>query len=222
MRTFIFIVLVTTFTLYSTLACGVSSDEHDAVVAAKEAALTSIVKLEREKQSAMTSLANLEREKRAALTTVNQLVKEIKATKASVTERELENAIVLDSVLRLEHENLRIQNDFNKSQSTLGQLKGVYPPRRFKDRFAIESWLRADEISKRNPTMLVENWLSKALEQQTRALRDGYIVSADYIGPDEDNAFQVWVSTVTDNLDYFLWDPESNEVLFITNINLLE
>ena len=105
-------------------------------------------------------------------------------------------------------------------EATIQELKAVHPPRRFKDRNAIETWLRNDDISERANTLSAEAWLSSALEQQARALEDGYVVSAEhlYLG---DGEYLVWMSAVAENLNYFSWDPETDEILFGANINQL-
>ena len=77
-------------------------------------------------------------------------------------------------------------------------------------------------MSEKAFTSTAEGLLSKSLEQQARALEDGYVVSADYWGPDEDYNFAVWLSAVTENLDYFTWNAESDEVFFSSNTNYLE
>ena len=133
-----------------------------------------------------------------------------------------ENQAAQASVIQLTQETESLKSDLAKAQATVKDLNDLYPPKRFKDRNEIESWLRNDDISDRGLASLAEGWLSKALEQQSRLLSDGYIVSADYYGPDEDGAFEVWLSAVTEDLDYFMWDPELDEVFFITNTNLLE
>ena len=191
-KTIVFLFMMT-FTAFSLVACGISADVHDAVVAEKEAAQASVNQLEKEKATAQASVAQLEKEKATAQASVSQL----------------------------EQENESVKTDLAKAQETVQNLNTVYPPRRFKDRNEIETWLRNDDISQRPGASLAEGLLSKALEQQARALADGYIVSADYAGPDEDYNFEIWVSAVTENLDYFLWDVESDEVYFVTSTNLL-
>ena len=149
------------------------------------------------------------------------VVVEKEAAKASVAQLEKEKENAQASVSRLEQENETVKADLVKAQDTVENLNAVYPPRRFKDRNEIEAWLRNDDISQRPAASLAEGLMSMALEQQARALADGYIVSADYYGPDEDYNFEIWVSAVTENLDYFWWNPESDEVYFVTNTNLL-
>ena len=131
------------------------------------------------------------------------------------------------SVVQLKRENTGISNtlrnmraELTEAEAAIQGLRAVYPPRRFKDRLEIEAWLRNDDISERPTTFSAEAWLSTALEQQARALEDGYIVSAEYVfvgGAD----YQVWLSAVAENSNYFSWDPESDEIMFGGNINRL-
>ena len=159
------VLLLRVFAVFSLVACGISADVHDAVVAEKEAA------------------------------------------QASVTQ--------------LEKENEKLKADLTTAQETLRNLNSIYPPKRFKDRNAIAEWLRNDDISERPITTYPVDWLLKALEQQSRALEDGYIVSAEFMGPDEYGDVSVWLSAVVENSDQFMWDPESDEVDFIANVEKL-
>ena len=161
----IVLLLMMAFAAFSLVACGISADVHDAVVAEKESAQASVAQLEQEKET--------------------------------------------------------VKADLIEAQTTVQDLRAVHPPKRFKDRSEIETWLRNDDISERAITVSAEGLLSKALEQQARALEDGYIVNADYYGPFEGSVYYIWVSAVTENLDYFSWNPETNEVIFSTNINQL-
>ena len=136
--------------------------------------------------------------------------------KSVVAEKEAAQA----SVAQLEQENSRIRADLTETEATLQDLKAVYPPRRFKDRSEIETWLRNDDISERASHLTAEALLASALEQQTRALEDGYIVSAEYLYQG-DGYFVVWVSAVAENSNYFTWDVQTDEVVFASNINQL-
>jgi hypothetical protein len=63
-------------TVSSFVACGISADVHDAVVAEKEAAQASVARLEEEKEVAKASVARLVKEKEVAKTSVVQLEEE--------------------------------------------------------------------------------------------------------------------------------------------------
>ena len=151
----------------------------------------------------------------------NLVVAEKEAAQASVAQLEKDKAAAQASTAQLEKDKEIIQSYLTKAEETVQNLNAVHPPRRFKDRNEIEAWLSNDDISQRGPSSSAEGLLSKALELQARALEDGFIVSADYYGPDEDYKFEVWNSAVTEDSDYFAWNPESDEVYFVSNINLL-
>ena len=184
-------------TVSSLVACGISADVHDAVVAEKEAAQASVAQLQKEKEAAQALVAQLQKEKEAA--------------QASVAQLEEENRTL---VVELGS----IKADLTQAEVKVLALGAVYPPKRFRDRADIEAWLRNDDISERESASLAEGLYSKALEQQARALEDGYIVSAEYSGPDENYEFLIWMSAVAENSNYFLWNPEQDEVFFVTNI----
>ena len=73
----------------------------------------------------------------------------------------------------------------------------------------LQDWLLANDVSERPPTQYADAWYSKALEIQEDALKDGYIVSADYDAMEE--GVVVWCTTVI-NGKVFYWDPETDEV----------
>ena len=70
------VLLLTVFAVFSLVACGISADVHDAVVAEKEAAQASVTQLEKEKETAQASVTQLEQEKETALASVTQLEQE--------------------------------------------------------------------------------------------------------------------------------------------------
>ena len=201
------LLMVMAFVVFSLVACGISADVHYVVVAEKEAIQASVTQLEKDKETAEASVAQLEKDKEAAGASVAQLKKDKEAIQASVAQ--------------LEEENKSAIADLMDAQANVQDLKAVHPPKRFKNRSEIETWLRNDDMSERAGSIYAESWLSKALEQQARALQDGYLVSADYVGPDEDGVYVVWLSAVAENLNYFSWDPESDEIIFGANVNPL-
>ena len=56
------------------------------------------------------------------------------------------------SVAQLEQENRSMKADLTEAEATIQDLKAVHPPRRFKDRIELETWLRNDDISERAST----------------------------------------------------------------------
>ena len=206
----IVLLLIMALTAFSLVACGISADVHDAVVAEKEAAQASVAQLQKEKEAAQALVAQLEKDKEAAQTSVAQLQKEKEAAQTSVAQLEKENRTL---VVELGS----IKADLTQAEVKVQALGAVYPPKRFSDRADIEAWLRNDDISERESASTAEGLYSKALEQQARALEDGYIVSAEYSGPDENYEFSIWMSAVAENSNYFMWNPEQDEVVFVAN-----
>jgi septal ring factor EnvC (AmiA/AmiB activator) len=240
MSKFLYLSLIMTFTVITLSACGISADAHNAVVVEKEVAQASIAQLEKDKEAGQASIAQLEKDKGAGQASIAQLEKENETSRASIAqfrasiaqlekENETSRASIAQlkkskeasqaSTAQLEKDKEIIQANLTKAEETVQNLNAVHPPRRFKDRNEIEAWLSNDDISEREFASSAEGWLSKALEQQARALEDGYIVSAEYTGPDEDNLYTIWLSAVVDNMDYFAWDPELDEVFFVSNTN---
>ena len=74
----------------------------------------------------------------------------------------------------------------------------------------LEDWLRANDVSERPTSEYAEAWFRKALEIQEDALKDGYIISADYDVITETELF-VWCTAVV-NGRVFFWDPETDDV----------
>ena len=74
----------------------------------------------------------------------------------------------------------------------------------------LEEWLQANDVSDRPTAEYASEWYRKALEIQEDALRDGYIVSADYDYDAETDSYTVYCITIIDG-DIWYWDPETDE-----------
>jgi hypothetical protein len=74
----------------------------------------------------------------------------------------------------------------------------------------LKEWLQANDVSDRPITDYASEWYSKALEIQEDALRDGYIVSADYYYDSYTETYIVYCITIIDG-DIWYWDPETDE-----------
>ena len=104
----------------------------------------------------------------------------------------------------LQEENVRLQQELNN-------IKEKYPPRDFSSLTELQEWLSQNDVSEREDTTTAERWYSKALEIQEDALRDGFIISADY-DEDEDGMVSVFCVAIIDG-DIWWWDPETDEPL---------
>ena len=76
---------------------------------------------------------------------------------------------------------------------------------------ALQEWLLENDVSEKPDTNYAEDWYGRALEVQEDALRDGYIVSADYDYDAEAELYYVWCTTII-NGRVFYWDPETDDV----------
>ena len=113
-----------------------------------------------------------------------------------------ENATLLDEIESL-------QADYDDVSNELAEIKEVYPPRDFSSLSELQDWLEANDVSEKPVTTYGEDWYGRALEVQEDALKDGYVVSADYDATEEGAA--VWCTTII-NGRVFYWDPETDEV----------
>jgi hypothetical protein len=75
----------------------------------------------------------------------------------------------------------------------------------------LQDWLLANDVSEKPDTTYAEDWYGRALEVQEDALKDSYIVSADYDYNSETESYIVTCVT-TINGHIFYWNPETDEV----------
>lgn len=75
----------------------------------------------------------------------------------------------------------------------------------------LQDWLLENDVSQKPDTMYAEDWYGRALEVQEDALKDGYLVSADYDYDPETDSYWVYCVTVI-NGRIFYWDPETDDV----------
>ena len=101
------------------------------------------------------------------------------------------------------------QAEYEAVKDELAQIKEVYPPHDFSSLSELNEWLLENDVSEKPATEYAEDWYGRALEVQEDALKDGYVVSADYDATEEGAA--VWCATII-NGRIFYWDPETDEV----------
>lgn len=104
------------------------------------------------------------------------------------------------------------QSDYEAVKQELAEIKEVYPPRDFSSLTELEDWLAENDVSERPATEYASGWYGKALEIQEDALKDGYIVSADYDYYEETDDYTMFCVTIIDG-DIWYWDPETDEPL---------
>ena len=74
----------------------------------------------------------------------------------------------------------------------------------------LQDWLLKNNVSEQTDTTTADRWYSKALQIQEDALKEGYIVSADYDYDKETALYMVYCVTIIDG-DIWYWDPETDE-----------
>jgi hypothetical protein len=71
-------------------------------------------------------------------------------------------------------------------------------------------WLQANDVSDQPVCDYASEWYNKALQVQEDALRDGYIVSADYYYDSYTDTYIIYCVTVIDG-NIWCWDPETDQ-----------
>ncbi|MFC1984555.1 hypothetical protein ACFLU0_00875 [Chloroflexota bacterium] len=113
------------------------------------------------------------------------------------------------------------QADYEAVQNELAEIKEVYPPKDFSSLSELNDWLLGNDVSEKPASTYGEDWYGRALEVQEDAIRDGYIVSADYDYDDEEGLYFVWCTTII-NGRVFYWDPETDDVFEDTVIGTVK
>ena len=103
-----------------------------------------------------------------------------------------------------------LQAEYDAVSQELTEIEKVYPPRDFSSLSELQDWLLQNDVSERALATTAERWYSKALEIQEDALKDGYMVSADYDYDPETDLFYIFCVTII-NGDIWYWDPETDE-----------
>jgi outer membrane murein-binding lipoprotein Lpp len=113
-----------------------------------------------------------------------------------------------NEALQADYDALNV--DYQAASNELAQINEVYPPRDFSSLSELQDWLLQNDVTERPITTTAERWYSVALEIQEDALRDGYIVSADYDYDAATDSYMVYCVTIIDG-DIWYWDPETDE-----------
>ena len=125
-----------------------------------------------------------------------------------VSKSEYEALQAENEVLQADYDELKA--NYEATNSELAAIKEVYPPRDFSSLSELQDWLWANDVSERSTTEFADAWYRKALEMQEDALKDGYIISADYDYDEETDDYAIYCVAIIDG-DIWWWDPETDE-----------
>ncbi len=194
------------------LAGCVSKSEYETLQAEHTTLIAEKQSLETEKASLIEDKQSLENERDKLATEKATLVKEKESLETKYDELNENYKTLQNEQVALVSEHESLQADYKATNSELAEIKGVYPPRDFSSLRELEDWLLANDVSAKPVTSTAGAWIGRALEVQEDALADGYIVSVDYDGPDEEGGYTVFCTTIIDGYVWY-WDPETDEPL---------
>jgi len=109
------------------------------------------------------------------------------------------------------------QVELSSTLAELESIQGKFPLERFSTNLALESWLSLQPNPPSSSDAVL--WLRHALDLQQAAADDGFLISADYYGPFEDDTYVVWCSAVIANGSYYWWDPDTDDIYYALDIN---
>jgi hypothetical protein len=81
----------------------------------------------------------------------------------------------------------------------------------------LEEWLQANDVSEEAPEEYAGRRYHKALEIQEDALKDGFIVSADYDYDADTDTYKIYCVTII-NGDIWYWNPETDKLYVDYNL----
>lgn len=191
--------------------CGVAQEMYDSTVSELDKAKSEVETAREGLEAAEARVAEMAPTLEKARSEFEAARDELEVVRAQVAElaASVEKATADNSALDEEKE--RLQSSLTSVSDELAEFKRVYPPREFNSRMELEDWLLANDVSEKPNTPDAEGWYNRALEVQADALADGFLVSVDYDGPDEELAYTIFCTTVISGSVWF-WDPETDEV----------
>ena len=121
----------------------------------------------------------------------------------------------------LENDLNSLQSEYDALNDELLAIKEVYPPREFSSRTEIEDWLYENDVSERPISDWADTTYIKALEIQSDALSDGYIVSVDYDYDLDEEMYYIYCTTIIDGYVWY-WEPETDEIYVDSNFGKIK
>lgn len=203
--------VVLLLTVWAVAGCGVAQEMYDSTVSELDKAKSEVESVRAGLEAAEARVAEMAPTLEKAKSELEAARDELEAIQGKVSEltASVEKATDDNSALGKEKETL--QSSLTSVSDELAEIKKVYPPRDFNSRMELEDWLLVNDVSEKPITSTAEGWYSRALEVQADALADGFVVSVDYDGPDEEEAYSIFCTTVI-NGSIWYWDPETDEV----------
>ena len=100
-------------------------------------------------------------------------------------------------------------------------MKAVYPARNFTSIAELNTWLASDNVSEMEPVTDATELYNKALQIQYNAMKDGYIVSAQFYFDEKLNGFGISCVAYLMNT-VWQWDPETDDIQQYFGLGLIE
>ncbi len=196
---------------WTVAGCGVAQEMYDSTVAELDKAKSEVESVRAGLEAAEARVAEMAPTLEKARSEFEAARTELEAVEGKVSEltTSVEKATADNSALDKEKEKL--QSSLTSVTDELDEIKKVYPPRDFNSRMELEDWLLANDVSDKPVTSTAEGWYSRGLEVQADALADGFVVSVDYDGPEEEGAYAIFCTTIISGSIWY-WDPETDEV----------
>ena len=73
-----------------------------------------------------------------------------------------------------------------------------------------KQWLQANDVSEQPVCDYASEWYSKALQIQEDALKEGYVISANYYYDSNTDTYIIYCVAIIDG-DIWCWDPETDQ-----------
>ena len=142
---------------------------------------------------------------------------ELASTKDQLADVRSELSGVSAELSGVSAELVGVRSELSGVSAELEIMQGKYPPRRFSSRLELESWLGGQP----NPSSSsdVIQLFRHALDLQQAAADDGFLISADYMGPFDDETYYVWCSAVLADGSYYWWNPDTDDIYYALNVN---
>jgi len=177
------------------VGCGIPQEEHDAVVAERDAAKSQVASLQSDLAEAESQIDTLESDLDSAQSRISSLQSEFDETKSSLT--------------AVQQKIATLQGDYEDVSTELAEIKKVYPPGDFKSVTELETWI-ANHVQ---PSAIhLDGDFRSALKIQSQGLEDGYLISVVFDEDDRDPTGGWIFCAVLVNGGLYMWLPFETEV----------